>query len=80
MYALFQAGQTAALDENRRMESGTSAQPLGFRAKDRLDWLHGSSIRSTKVVPRVFAVVASGLPPRSQCTHHTEEPRWPQEP
>ena len=44
----------------------------------RLDWLLGSSIRSIKVVPRVFAVVASGHPPRSQCTH-TEGPRWPQE-
>ena len=49
----------------------------GFRPKERLDWLLGSSIRSIKVVPRVFAVVASGHPPRSQCTQ-TEGPRWPQ--
>ena len=30
-----------------------------------------------QAVPRVFAVVASGHPPRSQCTD-TEVPRWPQ--
>jgi hypothetical protein len=61
------------------MEGSTFEQALAFRAKERLDWLLGSSIRSIKVVPRVFAVVASGHPPRSQCTD-TEVPRWPQEP
>jgi cold shock protein len=56
------------------MESGGPGPTLAAPVKEPLDWFLGSSIRSIKVVPRVFAVVASRHPPRSQCTH-TEGPK-----
>jgi cold shock protein len=61
------------LEKKRRIhrtEGGNSVQAVAYRAKERLDWLLWSSVRSIEEVPRVVAVVASGHPPRSQCTYH----------